>query len=236
MKWLTPNLTSNLDFSLAKKRFMMMGKNSSVAHLYFKALPSIIAFAISPFLFFDLQIETNQPFTITIQEIWDDQSYSDVNLEFQGFPFGKDTTSLFSRIPSQALLDREPFTGVENIYDSETDILEISTVYVDGLPVHQKIFDSDGKEHSSLDFFYDPHKTKRVSTRYFQFGTLKIETVFSSPDHNGKRVLKSWNIDGTLDTIMIFGSSSNELVNYDLEGNVVFHERYENGELVEKLK
>ncbi|MEQ9266462.1 MAG: hypothetical protein RLN81_14630 [Balneolaceae bacterium] len=236
MKWLTPNLTSSLDFSLTKKRFMMMGKNSSVARLYFKALPSILAFAISPFLFFDLQIETNEPFTISIQEIWADRSYSDINLEFLGFPFGKDSTSLLSQISSQAFLDGEPFTGIENIYDSKTDLLEISRVFVDGLPVHQKTFGSDGKEHASIDIFYNQHKTKRTSTRYFQLGTLKLETIFSSPDHNGKRVLKFWNIDGTLDTIMISGSSSDELINYDPEGNVVFHERYENEELVEKIK
>lgn len=235
------NLTNKLNFSLTKKRLMLLAKKSSTAQLYTKAIPVMVSFALSLFLFFDRPSELNLPSAIRIQEFWDNQTYSDVTLELQGFPFGEDSVDLFSRIPSLSLLNGEPFSGVENIYDKKTDRLKISNVYIDGLPVHQKVFDEDGINWASVDFFYNPQKTRRYSTRYYESGILALETIFSSLEHDGKRVLRFWDQEGYLKSVVISEvdttkPKTSEMINYDPEGNVIFHERWLNGELSEKLK
>lgn len=234
-------LTSRLNFSLTKRRLALIGKTSSVSHLYFKFLPVLIAFTFSPFMFFDQREKSPETFATTHEEYWANQIYSDVSLEFQGFPYGEDGIDLSMRIPSLKLLNGNPYSGVENFYLKKNDLLDQTTVYVDGLPVHQKSFDDQGNERSSIDFIYNPQKTRRFSTRYYEYGKLRSETVFSSPDHDGREVHRFWNSEGNFRTLMFLESDDsetkeNELINYDSLGNVIFHEIRKDGELVEKIK
>lgn len=235
------NFTSKLNYSLARKRFKMMATSESLWTSLPKALAIAPILAMLSIIFFDLESPSNENFNKKFVEIWENQTYSDVALELRGFPFGKDTADLFSRIPSLAFLEDEPFSGVQNIYNKRTNLLKTSTIFVDGLPVHQKVYESDRNEHSSLDFFYNPKKTKRVSTRYYESGILKSETIFSSPEHNGKRVSKSWAPNGSINFLMIFDSNyftskGMEIMQYDEEGTLVSHEQYKDGELVEIIK
>ncbi|RNC83104.1 MAG: hypothetical protein ED557_10350 [Balneola sp.] len=216
---------------------MLIGKKLSTAQLYTKALPALIAFSFSPFLFFNPFDASDNPFSYIIRE-----TYSDVELQHKRLISEEDSIYSLAQIPYIALTkEGDPFSGVENIYSKKTDILMSSNVFVDGLSVHLKVFDEDGAERATVDTFYNAYKTKKTSTRYYQSGTLRNELIFSSPYHNGKRVFKFWDSDGHLQTVLISGSDQtgtefSELINYDPEGNVIFHERRENDELVEKIK
>lgn len=163
-------------------------------------------------------------------------TYSDVTLKKQWLPEG-DSISSLSQIPYKAFsADGEPFSGVVKSYSNESDILLSLQVYVDGLPVQTKVFDSNGQERSSVDHIYNPQKTKIFSNRYYETGTLVHEMVFSSPDHDGKTLYRKWYPEGPLNYVLIYDSSTATNIHYDREGNIEFHERYENGELVEKIK
>lgn len=241
MNWLKTSFSSKLNFSLTKRRLALIGKRSSVSGLYFRALPVLVAFTFSPFLFFDQKEPVNQEVSISLHRHWENQRYSNVELETQPFPFGKDSIGLLMRIPSLKLLNGTPYSGVENFYLKKNDRLHHSTVYVDGLPVHQKIFDDEGNERSFVDFFYNPQKTQRFSIRYYQYGKLSLETIYSSPTYNGAMVFKHWNERGYLEMLSILDIRDpkityGEVISYDENGNVTFHERYEGLELVEKIK
>ncbi len=237
----TSSFSSKLNFSLTRKRLALIGKNTSASSLYFKALPVLVAFAFSPFLFFEQKELVNEPTEIDWQEYWASLSYSDVNLEFQRIPFIGDSISILQHIPRLALLDGKIYTGVQNTYEKDTDLLEHSSIYVDGLIVHAKYFDSEGTESSSLDYFYNPQKKKLISTRYYQYSKLSLETIYSSPSHNGAMVFKHWNERGYLEMLSILDKRDpnityGEVIRYDKNGTVTFHERYEGLELVEKIK
>ncbi len=231
------NLTNKLNFSLTKKRLMLIGKRLSTTQLYTKALPALIAFSFSPFLFFSPFDASNSPYTYIIRE-----TYPDIKLQRKSLIAEGDSIYSLEQIPYIVLSESgEPFSGMEKIYSKETDRHVNTNIYVDGLIVHQKTFDDSGAEISTLDTFYNAKKTKKASTRYYQRGSLSSEMIFSSPDHDGKLLSRFWDPDGYLRTVMIFGQGAftvktYELIHYDPEGNVEFHERYLNGELIEKIK
>lgn len=241
MNWLKISFSSKLNFSLTKKRLSLIRKRSSVSSLYFKALPVLLAFAFSPFLFFEQKEHIDGPYEINWQEYWASLSYSDVNLEFQRLPFTGDSISILQHIPRLALLDGKIYSGIQNTYEKETDLLEHSSIYIDGLIVHSKSFDSEGTEFSSLDYFYNPQKTMLNYTRYYQYGKLRLETIYSSPTHNDAMVFKHWNERGYLKMLSILDKRDpkityGEVISYDENGKVTSHERYEGLELVEKIK
>ena len=241
MNWFKPSFSSKLNFSLTKKRLALIGKNTSSSGLYFKALPVLVAFAFSPFLFFDQKEPISQEVSISLHRHWESQRYSNVELETQPFPFGKDSIDLLMRIPSLKLLNGVPYSGVENIYLKKDDHLESSTVYVNGLPVHHKSFDVGGNERSSVDFIYNPQKTQRFSTRYYEYGKLRSEMIFSSPDHESRTVHRFWSQEGNLETVMILAkgyskSDIYELIHYNPNGEVNFHKLRKDDGLVEKIK
>ncbi len=230
------NLTNKLNFSLTKKRLILIGKRISVAQLYSKGLSALIAFSFSPFLFFN-PFTPSDSYTYNIRE-----TYTDIKLQRKSLIAEGDSIYSLAQIPYIVLTEQgEPFSGVENVYSEKTDSLLSSTIYVDGLSVHFKVFDKSGNQRSSLDTFYDAKKTKKTSTRYYQGGSLSVEMVFSSPNHDGKQVLRFWHSDGYLRGIVISETdrekpNTSEMINYDSEGNVIFHERWENEQLVEKIK
>ncbi|RNC83105.1 MAG: hypothetical protein ED557_10355 [Balneola sp.] len=231
------NLTNKLNFSLTKKRLVLIGKKLSTTQLYTKALPALIAFSFSPFLFFNPFDASDDPYSYLIRD-----TYSDVELQRKSLIAEGDSIYSLAQIPYLVLTESgEPYTGVQKTYSKETDRHVGTNIYVDGLIVHLKIFDEGGTGTQTLDTFYDAQKTKKISTRFYQNGTLSSEMIFSSPDHDGKRLSRFWHPDGYLRSVMIseqgdFRSKTSELINYDPEGNVEFHERYLNGELLEKIK
>ncbi len=219
-------LTNKLNFSLTKKRLILIGKRISVAQLYSKALPALIAFSFSPFLFFNPFFGPKAfPYTIA-------GAYSDVELQRKSLITEGESVYSLARIPYIVLTKSgKPFTGVQKTYSKETDRHVGTNIFEDGLIVHLKVFNEGGDEFSSVDVFYDAHKTKKTSARYYLYGSLRSEMIFSSPEHDGKRVFKFWNSEGYLDAELISESAQvrsefTEIIRYDREGNVESKEQW----------
>lgn len=234
--------TSHIDFSLTKKRLKMMGKKISkikVGAVWLFVLPLSVALIIV----FSAQPD-EYPQTISMQEIWDSMppsTYHDVELEYKG-PNG-----LYHPLDERAGIligpKGTPYTGERNTYRVETDSLIQKETIVNGKITQTEfhMYDSTGSyQYRSVVIPSLDEDGNTVSTYYDDRLTDSLVLNMEKIDTDSLITTKAWHPNGQLawefQMKVQSGGMHGLATVYDEKGAIVEQERYENGELIEKIK
>ncbi|RNC83411.1 MAG: hypothetical protein ED557_10330 [Balneola sp.] len=217
-------LTSKLNFSITKKRLLMMSKNSPFIQRFGKVLPLV------PLLFFIGLMFCDR--TVTDADL-----YPDVKLKLLKSPYEQ---TLGGGVLDRRMYDSKGnlFTGTQNYYRKENNKLYSSFTYREGVLLLQKAFDESGNELHRVEEEYDFEQSKRVSMRMFDHGFLTVEIQDSSPEHNNMHVFREWHSNGQLKFEMTSDSLGTQglMTLYDEQGQILEQELYKDGQMIEKIK
>ncbi len=217
--------TSHIDFKLTKKRLVLLNKNRSLAGRIIRLLPLLPMFLFITFIFCSKPDNPNE-------------LYSNVRLQLISSPYEQVQDSGIFYDSRMYDMDGVLFSGVQSHYFKSDDKLLTSVTFKEGLRVKEQTFKRTGEEWYRTEIEYDFEKKKRIAFRGYDLGVLTSELIDSSPDHDGKQLYREWHPNGQLK----FQSTSDEkgtqglMTLYNNSGNVVEQERYEDGELIEKIK
>ena len=218
--------TSRIDFSLTKKRFLMMGNEFSPIRSSSKSILSIFFISVVSFVF------------CTQTEINSDELYTNVQLQLVSSPYQQVQDSGSYHNSKMYDLEGKLFTGTQNYFFKKNDQLFTSVTFKKGIRTKEQTFKKSGEEWYRVEIEYDFEKDERISFRGYDLGTLTLEIIDSSSVHSGMHLYREWHPNGLLK----FESTSNELGSqglmtlYDQNGNILEQELYNDGELVEKIK
>ncbi|WP_103666081.1 M56 family metallopeptidase [Gracilimonas amylolytica] len=234
--------TSSINFSLTKKRLRMMGTKISkikVGAVWLFVLPLSVALIIV----FSAQTD-KYPQTMSMQEIWDSMpptTYYDVELESDG------PTGLYHPLDERTGVligpNGEPYTGERNTYRVETDSLIQKETIVNGKITQTEfhMYDSTGSyQYRSVVIPSLDEDGNTVSTYYDDRLTDSLVLNMEKIDTDSLITTKAWHPNGQLawefQMKMPGGGRHGMTTVYDENGDIVEQERYENGELIEKIK
>jgi len=234
--------TSHIDFSLTKKRLKMMGKKISkikVGAVWLFVLPLSVALIIV----FSAQTD-DYPQTISMQEIWDSMpptTYHDVELKYEGSP------GLYHPLDERTGVligpNGKPFTGERNTYRVETDSLIQKETIVNGKITQTEfhMYDSTGVfQYRSVVIPSLDEDGNTVSSYYDDRLSDSLVLNMKKIDTDSLITTKAWHSNGELawefQMKMPGGGMHGLTTVYDEKGVIVEQERYEDGELIEKIK
>lgn len=217
------NLASNLNFYLTKKRLLMMTQNKSLVAISLKiaSLTPLIPILI---LLFNTQVIDPDNLQGTYEtkliadtlEVDDHFSYIRLNTE-----------------------DGRPFTGSNKLYDPKTGILKNEAIFHNGLPMAIKSYNGFGQVSFRTVFNYNEGIPEKQ--RYYMLGQIFSEYIYPTPQRNYQGIQRYWD---TKEGIMQYEAhflkhpdNFHGLVTaFDSQGEITEQERYENGQLIEKIK
>ncbi|NGP88470.1 M56 family metallopeptidase [Fodinibius halophilus] len=218
----TLNATSSIDFSLTKKRLRMMVRPFSLLRSGSKTVLLLPILALLTLTFCNKERE------------YKDQSphYSDIELHFDK----KRNEELGKPIDTHYTSSGEPFTGTQKIYYTENDSLYMEMYFEDGLNTGSVMYEEDGdvvrqKHGRYLDFTY----TKEIYINEH----LVYQNIPPTESEGGMGHLRGWHKNGQLSYEVSYTGDRVEqgiMTEYDEEGNIITQERYEDGEVVEKIQ
>ncbi len=228
--------TSNINFSLTKKRLRMMGKSISkvkVGAIWLFLLPLSVALIIV----FSAQTD-NYPQSISMQEIWDSMpktTYQEPELHYDG------NRSKELGIPltlgAQYTSSGELFTGTQKVYYTENDSLYMELFYKDGINTGSVIY-RDGDTVRQVHGIYKDRR-ELAQKMYFN-GMLDYEDIRPRENEDGLGHVRIWHRSNGELAFEAFYTGDKEyqglMTEYDEEGNIIMQERYEDGELIETIK
>ena len=233
--------SSSINFSLTKKRLKMMGKKISkvkVGAVWLFLLPLSVALVIV----FSMQPE-NYTQTISMQEIRDSlppTTYYDIELESDG------PTGLYHPLDERTGLligpNGDPYTGERNTFSVDTDSVIHKETIVDGkvLQTTHNLRDSTGTPYKWVTIPSIGEEGNKVSTFYSDRLTDSLVLSLKKIDTDSLITTKAWHPNGQLAwefQMKIPGGGRQGLTTiYDENGAIVEQERYEDGELIEKIK
>jgi len=236
------NTSSSINFSLTKKRLKMMGKKISkikVGAVWLFVLPLSVALIIV----FSAQTD-DYPHTISMQEIWDSMpptTYHDVELKYEGSP------GLYHPLDERTGVligpNGKPFTGERNTYRVETDSLIQKETIVNGKITQTEfhMYDSTGVfQYRSVVIPSLDEDGNTVSSYYDDRLSDSLVLNMKKIDTDSLITTKAWHSNGELawefQMKMPGGGMHGLTTVYDEKGVIVEQERYEDGELIEKIK
>ncbi|MAL18296.1 MAG: hypothetical protein CL670_02450 [Balneola sp.] len=236
------NNTSSINFSLTKKRIKMMGKKISkvkVGAVWLFVLPLSVALIIV----FSAQTD-EYPKTISMQEIWDSMpptTYQDVELEYDG-PSG-----LYHPLDEHSGVligpNGKPYTGERNTYSVDTESMIQKETVVNGKITQTEfhMYDSTGAyQYKSVVIPSLDEDGNTVSTFYNDRLSDSLTLSMKKINTDSLIINKAWHPNGQLAwefQMKIPGGGRQGLATvYDENGAIIEQERYEDGELVEKIK
>jgi len=236
------NTSSSINFSLTKKRLKMMGKKISkikVGAVWLFVLPLSVALIIV----FSAQTD-DYPQTISMQEIWDSMpptTYHDVELKYEGSP------GLYHPLDERTGVligpNGKPFTGERNTYRVETDSLIQKETIVNGKITQTEfhMYDSTGVfQYRSVVIPSLDEDGNTVSSYYDDRLSDSLVLNMKKIDTDSLITTKAWHSNGELawefQMKMPGGGMHGLTTVYDEKGVIVEQERYEDGELIEKIK
>jgi len=234
--------TSCINFSLTKKRLKMMGKSISkvkVGAVWLFVLPLSVALVIV----FSMQPD-NYPQTMSMQEIRDSlppNTYYDVELESEG------PTGLYHPLDERTGVligpDGEPYTGERNTYSVDTDSITHKETIVDGKVTRTEfpMYDSTGVfQYRSVVIPSMDEDGNQVTSYYSDQHTDSLVLSLKKIDTDSLITTKAWHPNGQLAwefQMKVQGGGMHGLTTvYDEKGAIIEQERYEEGELIEKIK
>lgn len=159
-------------------------------------------------------------------------TYSDVELHLDdkrdeelGKPLGTHYTS-----------SGEPFTGTQKIYYSDTDSLHMKQFFEDGIQTGSVIYYDDGDIVRQKHGIY---LNKPLLKEMYENAILVYENVPPTESENGMGHVRLWHKNGQLSIEVSYTGDQERqglMTEYDEEGNITKQGRYEDGELVEKIR
>ncbi|MBO6793516.1 MAG: hypothetical protein JJ895_06375 [Balneolaceae bacterium] len=233
-------LTNKLDFSLTKKRLVLMGKKSPLIKLF--GLLSLVIPVTASLVFMFCTNTEYEPISLSFEELQANlppTTYHDIELESEG------TTGLFHPLDERTGIflgpDGEPYTGERTTFDIETDSVLYRQTMVDGKVSRTEFpqFDLDGVyQHQVVVIPSLDSDGNKVSTHYdflspdSMIQSLRITdrdsvTVYEQFHPNGElafyfQIIPEHGIDGLATT-------------YDEQGAIKEQRLYYKGEIVETI-
>ncbi len=224
------SVTSSINYSLTKKRLLMMMKPYSLTRTGSKKLVLIPLIAALTLTFCTKEKE---PTVVNLSDIIQPTVYYDIELysdadrsEKLGLPF-------FAKYTSSG----ELFTGTKRVYHAETDSLHMKLFYEDGLNTGA-LMTMNGNIHRNKNRIYlgKPH----IEEMYVN-EVLVYQDIPPSDNEDGLGRIRTWHRNGKLSVELFYtGYTGNKLyqglmTTYDEEGNITEQKRYEEGVLVEQV-
>lgn len=233
--------TSHIDFSLTKKRLLMMSSTLSIWRAFPKMLFTVSMLSVLALI---SCTETKEwPDTMTWKEVFDripPITYYDVELEYEGpngvyHPLDESTGILIGP-------NGEPYTGERNTYSVDTDSVIYTETIVDGKVTRSEfpVYDSTGVyQYKSVTIPSLDSEGNKVTTTYTNRLTdsLVLSSIRSENDslityviyHPNGQIAQEFQIRPE------FGLHGMATI-YDERGVIIGQRRYEDGELIEKIK
>lgn len=219
-----------------------MGKRISkvkVGAIWLFLLPLSVALII----IFSAQTD-DYPQTISMQEIWDSlppTTYYDVELESDG------PTGLYHPLDERTGVligpNGEPYTGERNTYSVDTDSVIYAETIFDGKVTRSEFpkYDSTGAyQYRSVVIPSLDEDGNTVSSYYSDQHTDSLVLNMEKIDTDSLITTKAWHPNGQLAwefQMKVPGGGRHGLTTvYDENGAITEQERYEDGELIEKIK
>ncbi|RNC83102.1 MAG: hypothetical protein ED557_10335 [Balneola sp.] len=221
-------LTSKLNFSITKKRLLMMSRSSPFIQRFGKVLPLVPLLLFIGLMFCEKRNVEDELYTDV--KVTVDLASEDIENSIPSSPIHKDKNG-------------RPFTGTSSMYYKKNDQLYSTATYVNGIQTGWITFDENGNERYRVKKEYD--EAKWLSTKHFSRGKLKAEWLYRSVTDSEYDIHREYYPDGILKFEMSFTSGSENkppliyqglMTLYDEQGNVLEQELYKDGELVEKIK
>ncbi len=220
------NLSSSLNFGLTKKRFNMLSKKASKTRMLPKALFVIPVFSILTMMFCaDLSSSDNS----TIYTNNDGLQAEAVN----NFPHGSYWTVWLDS-------NGNPFSGKQTwLYKANDRIARIEH-YENGNQIHVEIFSDNGDlTYVGESEFFENNDIRHLK-HYRKYDSLERYLDFEAKWEQNLYTVKEYFQNGQLKSEYSFNTEINKYDGlaflYDQEGNLLSQNRYEDGELVEKIK
>jgi len=131
----------------------------------------------------------------------------------------------------------DPFTGTQELRFVENDNLFSKMVYEEGVLKSTTAYHKDGslKSKYEYDFIDDQFKT----IKQFNEDSILVEEWISPTENNPLGTIKQWHENGQIKFKAYFSGNiqyQGLMTLYDEQGNILEQERYEDGELIEKIK
>ena len=235
--------TSHLDFSLTKKRLLMMGKRISkvkVGAIWLLMLPVSVASIIV----LSAQLDA-YPESYSLENYWESQpptTYYDVELTYDGVP-------KYHHLDSRNGLFRDedgaPYNGTRTQFKIDSDRKIITELFSDGKKMQQHffIYDNTGALQSTNvttasvsdqgEFITEHFSHVDTDSTYLYMMVTEIDSIrkYKMYYPNGQ-LLSEWNVlvDYVTRDLIKFGLQTY----YEQDGTVGKQERYEKGKLVEE--
>ncbi|MFP8489611.1 M56 family metallopeptidase [Gracilimonas sp. Q87] len=217
------NLASNLNFFLTKKRLLMMTKSSSLISSSIKiaALTPLIPILI--LLFNSRVIDRDH-----IQGIYETQLIPDTVAVDKNYSFVQFET-----------VEGELFTGSNKLFDPKTGILKKEAIFENGRSISIKTYNGIGQVSFRSIFEYEEGIPERQ--RYYMLGQLFSEYTYPTPSRDYQGMQRYWYTEeGVMQYeahFLMDPDNFHGLVTaFDTQGEITEQERYENGQLIEKIK
>jgi hypothetical protein len=228
--------TSNINFSLTKKRLKMMGKKISkikVGAVWLFVLPLSVALIIV----FSAQTDKYAQ-TISMQEIWDSipqTTYQEPELHYDG------NRSKELGIPltlgAQYTSSGELFTGTQKVYYVENDSLWQELFYEDGIITGSVIY-TDGDTIRQVHGIFEDRL--EMGKEMYINGMMNYKDVRPHESKDGLGHVRIWHRSNGELAFEAFYTGDKVyqglMTEYDEEGKIIMQERYEDGELIETIK
>ena len=223
------NTTSSINYSLTKKRLKMMGKSFSALRSGSK-----LGFIIPVLLLLTLSFCSRQQEDVSNR--LNDELYSNVKLHID-YDLNKEMTGKNPLPRTHFDESGNPFTGVQEMRFVKNDSLFSKSVYKEGIIQSTTAYFENGSLMGKSEFGYigDQFKTTR---QYNKDGILIEEWIYPS-EGNPAGTIREWHPNGQLKYEAFFtGNLQFEglMTLYDEQGNIIEQERYEGGELIDKIK
>ncbi|MBD3617401.1 MAG: hypothetical protein HUJ22_12605 [Gracilimonas sp.] len=218
------NTTSSISYSLTKKRFKMMKKELSIPKILGRKI--VLIPVLSALLL---------TFCTSVSENGNERNRYDVEL----------TKKVISdhRYATYVWFDEkgERYTGTQKTISKETGEIIKENIYENGLLIKLKYHSGEDSNISHSEYEYkDSTGIKLASRTYYKNGQIMMEGIYPVVSNDFIGTGRHWHPNGVLQFEM---SYKNEFINYhgimttyDEEGNIIEQERYEDGELIEKIK
>ena len=226
------NLSSSFNYPSTKKRFNMMIKQFSPLRSYSKKM-LLLPIILATTLMFCTTQENDYPRKITGNS---DELYSNVDLYIdrdRADELGIEKRGVGIRFDKSGT----PFTGTQEFRYVKNDSLFSETIYVDGLLKSTTAYHKDGSLMGKHEFGYIGEEFK-TTKRYNEDGLL-VEEWLTPTTEDSLGSIKQWHTNGQLKFEMTFKKGMNYhglMTMYNEQGEVIEQERYEDGELMEKIK
>ena len=218
--------TCHIDFSLAKKRFKMMVREDSPLRSGFKSLLLLPLLALLILTFCSKKTDYSDSNSSKIYHV------PELHIDFDR----SEELGIPRALAARFTASGELFTGTQKVYFTKNDSLYMELYFEDGIHTGSKMT-MNGDIYRQVHGVY-LNKPLFAKEMYVN-GNLSYENVPPTKSEDGMGYVRTWHRNGQLGAEVTYTGDQvyqGLMTEYDEEGNIIKQERYEDAELVEKIK